>query len=203
MIALRTVKPRVEHRQYSQIAAKNKWVSADESCSRWLKATMVAAFTPVLAAISNMNKSTLTAVAALTANLVLPGFAFSASNSRPNIVVILVDDMGYSDLGCYGGEIRTPHLDELAANGVRFTQFHNTDRCCPTRASLLTGLYPHQAGVGHMVEERRDPMGRVRPGYSGRLNDHCITIALAAGWLARCPAEGRPWRLEQGNAVRS
>ncbi len=57
---------------------------------------------------------------------------------RPNIVVVLVDDMGFSDLGCYGSEIPTPHLDALAANGIRFTQFYNTGRCCPTRASLLT-----------------------------------------------------------------
>ena len=70
---------------------------------------------------------------------------------RPNIIIILADDMGYSDIGCYGGEIKTPNLDTLAANGLRFTQFYNTARCCPTRASLLTGLYPHQAGVGHMM----------------------------------------------------
>jgi hypothetical protein len=67
---------------------------------------------------------------------------------RPNIILILVDDMGYSDIGCYGGEIKTPNLDHLAANGVRFSQFYNTSRCCPTRAALLTGLYSHQAGVG-------------------------------------------------------
>ena len=60
---------------------------------------------------------------------------------RPNIITILVDDMGFSDLGCYGGEIETPHLGQLAENGVRFTQFYNTSRCCPSRASLLTGLY--------------------------------------------------------------
>ena len=61
--------------------------------------------------------------------------------------------MGFSDLGCYGGEIDTPNLDALAAGGVRFTQFYNTARCCPTRASLLTGLYPHQAGIGHMMDD--------------------------------------------------
>ena len=75
----------------------------------------------------------------------------SAPDRRPNILVVLSDDMGFSDLGCYGGEITTPNLDALAAGGVRFTQFYNTARCCPTRASLLTGLYPHQAGVGHMM----------------------------------------------------
>ncbi len=90
---------------------------------------------------------------------------------RPNIIVILVDDMGFSDLGCFGSEIPTPNLDALANNGVRFTQFYNTGRCCPTRASLLTGLYPHQAGVGHMTDDKH------LPGYEGRLNDRCATIA--------------------------
>src|SRR6266516_1503374 len=78
---------------------------------------------------------------------------------RPNIVVILSDDMGFSDLGCYGSEIRTPNLDRLAANGLRFTQFYNTARCCPTRASLLTGLYPHQADVGGMAGNPTDVPG--------------------------------------------
>jgi len=66
---------------------------------------------------------------------------------RPNIVIIMADDLGYSDIGCYGGEIHTPNLDGLAADGVRFNQFHNAARCCPTRASLLTGKYPHQVGL--------------------------------------------------------
>jgi len=99
-----------------------------------------------------------------------------AAATKPNIVVILVDDMGYSDIGCYGGEINTPNLDKLAQTGVRFTQFHNTARCCPTRAALLTGLYPHQAGVGHMTQEHHDADGHLLAGYSGRLNDHCLTI---------------------------
>lgn len=96
-----------------------------------------------------------------------------AKPAKPNIVVILVDDMGYSDLGCYGSEINTPNLDRLAANGVRFTQFYNTARCCPTRAALLTGLYQHQAGVGHMAGN--DGL----PGYQGYLNDRCVTLAEA------------------------
>lgn len=90
---------------------------------------------------------------------------------RPNIVLIMADDMGISDLGCYGSEIRTPNLDRLAARGLRFTQYYNTARCCPTRAALLTGLYPHQAGVGHMVGDAG------WPGYRGYLNDRCVTIA--------------------------
>ena len=90
---------------------------------------------------------------------------------RPNIILIMSDDMGFSDIGCYGGEINTPNLDGLASHGLRFTQFYNTARCCPTRASLLTGLYQHQAGVGHMMSD--DGV----PGYRGDLNKHCLTIA--------------------------
>jgi len=93
------------------------------------------------------------------------------SDSRPNIILILADDMGYSDIGCYGSEIETPNLDELGEGGIRFTQMYNCARCCPSRASLLTGLYPHQAGVGHMVHN----LGV--PAYQGYLNDNCITIA--------------------------
>ncbi|MEZ6135435.1 MAG: arylsulfatase [Pirellulaceae bacterium] len=95
----------------------------------------------------------------------------STAADRPNIVLIMSDDMGFSDIGCYGGEIPTPTLDSLASNGLRFTQFYNTGRCCPTRASLLTGLYPHQAGVGHMMSD--DGL----PGYQGDLNGQCRTIA--------------------------
>ena len=92
-------------------------------------------------------------------------------NKKPNIILILNDDMGYSDIGCYGGEVRTPHLDELASGGLRFTQFYNTARCCPSRASLLTGLHPHQAGVGHMMGD--DGLD----GYRGDLNNRCVAIA--------------------------
>lgn len=90
---------------------------------------------------------------------------------RPNVVLILCDDMGYSDIGCYGSEISTPNIDRLAAGGVRFTQTYNCGRCCPTRASILTGLYPHQAGVGHMIHDYGFP------GYQGFLNDRCVTVA--------------------------
>ena len=90
---------------------------------------------------------------------------------RPNIIIAMADDMGWSDIGCYGGEIKTPNLDKLAANGVRFTQFYNTGRCCPTRATLLTGTYAHQAGIGHMMGSRN------LPGYKGDLNKNVRTIA--------------------------
>ncbi len=95
---------------------------------------------------------------------------------RPNIVIILVDDMGFSDLGCYGGEIETPNIDQLAAGGLRFTQFYNSGRCCPTRASLMTGLHPHQVGIGHMTAPPKKPLGFEGP-YQGYLNDNCVTIA--------------------------
>jgi arylsulfatase len=97
--------------------------------------------------------------------------AGAEESSRPNIILIMSDDMGISDIGCYGSEIETPVLDGLAANGVRFTQFYNTARCCPTRASLLTGLYPHQAGVGHMMNDRG------LDGYQGNISSNCMTIA--------------------------
>ena len=90
---------------------------------------------------------------------------------RPNIILIMGDDMGYSDLSCYGGEVNTPHLDGLAADGLRYTHFYNTARCCPTRASLLTGLYPQQAGVGHMMSDRGTPA------FKGDLSDQAVTIA--------------------------
>jgi arylsulfatase len=101
----------------------------------------------------------------------LPTTALARATQRPNVVLLMADDMGYSDIGCYGGEIRTPNVDRLAANGLRFTNFFNTARCCPTRASLMTGLYPHQAGVGWMTADWK------KDGYRGQLNDRCMTIA--------------------------
>ncbi|MFV1994381.1 MAG: arylsulfatase, partial [Verrucomicrobiales bacterium] len=97
--------------------------------------------------------------------------SLSHASPPPNIIVMMADDMGFSDIGCYGGEIETPNLDRLAAGGLRFTQFYNTARCCSTRASLMTGLYPHQAGVGHMMDDRG------QDGYRGNLNRHSVTIA--------------------------
>lgn len=112
----------------------------------------------------------------------LAGIAVTGGEeTRPNVVVVLVDDMGFSDIGCYGSEIETPNLDALAANGLRFRQFYNTGRCCPTRAALLTGLYSHQAGIGHMTGDYK------HPGYRGFLNDQCVTlgkVASQAGYLS-------------------
>lgn len=100
----------------------------------------------------------------------------AADPPRPNVLLILADDMGYSDVGCYGGEIETPHVDALAAAGLRFTRFHNAGRCCPTRASLMTGLHPHEAGIGHMTAPPGQPLGFSGP-YQGHLNDRCVTLA--------------------------
>ncbi len=97
---------------------------------------------------------------------------FATTTNKPNILVILADDLGFSDLGCYGGEIRTPNLDALAANGLRFSQSYNSSRCCPSRASLLTGLYPHQAGIGAMTGKDQGS-----PGYRGRLSAQTVTLA--------------------------
>lgn len=92
-------------------------------------------------------------------------------DKRPNIIIILADDMGFSDVGCYGGEISTPTIDWLATNGLRFSQFYNTSRCCPTRASLLTGLYSHKAGIGNMSFDQG------QEGYRGYLTENTITLA--------------------------
>ena len=119
----------------------------------------------------------------------------SAAGGKPNIIVILVDDMGFSDLSCYGSEIPTPNLDALAANGVRFTQFYNTARCCPTRAALLTGLYSHQTGVGHMMEDKGVP------GYQGHLNDSCVTIAEVLKPAGYFTAMSGKWHVGQHAGV--
>ncbi|MGD9127076.1 MAG: arylsulfatase [Planctomycetia bacterium] len=96
----------------------------------------------------------------------------TSADRRPNIMVIMVDDMGYSDLGCYGGELDTPNIDRLARNGLRYTQCYNCGRCCPTRASLMTGLYPHATGLGFMANQDAG-----KPGYRGDLNQQCMTVA--------------------------
>ncbi len=121
--------------------------------------------------------------------LALAAAAFGAP--RPNIVLIMADDMGFSDAGCYGGEIRTPNLDRLAAKGVRFSHFYNAGRCCPTRAALMTGLYPHQAGVGRMTFDER------LPGYRGRLTEETVTIAEVLRQAGYQTAMAGKWHLSE------
>ncbi len=136
----------------------------------------------------------------------LPGGARAAQEApRPNIVLILADDLGFSDLGCYGGEIRTPNLDALAANGLRFARFYNSARCCPSRASLMTGLYPNQAGVGGMVSAKPGPAR----GYRGQLHrPECGTIAEVlrdAGYftaISRASGTSDPSRPPRGASTR-
>ncbi len=115
-------------------------------------------------------------------------FSFSLFNSvtllaenRPNIVLVMVDDMGYSDIGCYGSEIPTPNIDRLAEGGIRFSQFYNASRCCPTRAALLTGINQHQTGIGHMMSEGRFNFDYGVDGYRGQLNRSCVTLAKVLG----------------------
>lgn len=136
----------------------------------------------------NLAQTTGTIVRLAAAITLLSSIAHPADaqeTKRPNIVVILADDLGFSDIGCYGGEIATPNLDGLARRGVRFTEFYNAARCCPSRAALLTGLYPHQAGVGDMVDayaaKQRERLAS--PAYTDRLRPEVPTLAelLRAG----------------------
>ncbi len=128
-----------------------------------------------------MNKKNNFPVLKYWSLMALSGISVSAfsgekgTGSRPNIVLIMADDMGYSDIGCYGSEISTPNIDKLAAQGLRFRNFYNNAKCCPTRASLLTGLNNHEAGMGNMVTMDDKP---IEPGpYQGFLNQNCVTLA--------------------------
>lgn len=117
------------------------------------------------------------------------------TDSRPNIILIMADDLGYSDLGCYGGEINTPTLDLLASKGIRFTQFYNAGRCCPTRASLLTGLYPHQAGIGQMT------MDAGKPGYRGFLTANTVTLAEVLKGAGYSTGMAGKWHVSETRAL--
>ncbi|QDK82084.1 arylsulfatase [Spirosoma sp. KCTC 42546] len=116
---------------------------------------------------------------------------------KPNIIVIMADDMGFSDLGCYGGEIHTPNIDFLAANGIRYTQFYNTSRCCPTRASLLTGLYNHQAGIGKMTDAEDEP------GYRGHMTENTVTLAEVLKSAGYQTAMTGKWHVSNTNVQKS
>jgi len=128
---------------------------------------------------------------------------------RPHIILIMVDDMGFADLGYHGSEIDTPNIDALAHGGVRFSQFYNSGRCCPTRATLMTGLHPHQVGIGHMTQSPGSNRGAGKPpAYQGYLNRNCVTLAevlkpagyatlMAGKWHLGHNAEDR-WPLQRG-----
>lgn len=140
-----------------------------------------------------MNKSILGLTAALSATSI-----WAQKDTRPNILIILADDLGYSDIGCYGGEIQTPNLNKLAGNGIRFTHFYNCSRSCPTRASLLTGLYQHQAGIGRMTFDDH------KPGYRGTMTHNGVTIAEVlkeagynTAWVGKWHVAETPLRPDQ------
>jgi arylsulfatase A-like enzyme len=113
-------------------------------------------------------------IQSLVTLILFPVILTSCSEDQPppNIVLILCDDMGFSDPGCYGGEIETPNIDRLAMDGVRMTRVYNSARCCPSRASLFTGLYPHQAGIGYFAN-----FDKGAPGYTGFLQDRSVGIS--------------------------
>lgn len=123
----------------------------------------------------------------ITFALILLPLLEGQAGTKPNIIVVLVDDMGYSDTGAYGGEVRTPNIDRLARGGLRFTQAYNSARCCPSRASLLTGLYSHQAGIANFTGP--DRTAKKGPAYLGRLNKKCVTLGevlSGAGYSTYC-----------------
>lgn len=123
--------------------------------------------------------------------LIFSTLLWTSAAERPNIIVVMVDDMGFSDIGCYGGEIETPNLDALANQGVRFTQFYNTARCSPSRASLITGLYPHQAGMGYL-DSLIQPESK---GTHGQLDARCVTIAEVLGSAGYHTSIAGKWHL--------
>ncbi|PAW66533.1 MAG: arylsulfatase [Opitutia bacterium Tous-C1TDCM] len=142
---------------------------------------------PLLLSVPSVP-SVLWVLSLLSSTLPAAAAPAAAPTPKPNLVIILADDMGFSDIGSYGSEIPTPHLDALARSGLRFSQFYNTARCSPTRAALLTGLDPHSAGMGTLAEDpnKRAP-ANAAPGYQEFLNDRCVTIAEAlkpAGYKA-------------------
>lgn len=136
-------------------------------------------------------------LAALPARADAAAGGSGGGHKQPDLVLIMADDMGFCDIGCYGSEIRTPHLDALAASGVRFTHFYNGARCCPSRAALLTGLYAHQAGMGGMEPDRKVP------GYRGNINRQCVTIAEALKQNGYSTYMSGKWHLTRNSRART
>lgn len=144
-----------------------------------------------------MKRSTITIT--LLWLTMLMGRLHAAEN--PNVIIIMVDDMGFSDIGCYGGEIQTPNIDALAAGGIRFSRFYNASRCCPTRASLMTGLHPHLTGIGHMTNSpgtNSQDRGEAFPNYRGFLNRQCATVGELLGAAGYSSYLAGKWHLGEG-----
>ena len=131
--------------------------------------------------MSLTRRSFLRALSEAGACAAMPTWAAKTpSATRPNVILVLADDLGFSDIGCYGGEIPTPNLDALAAGGLRFSHFRNAARCCPARASLLTGQWPHQTGIGHMASNAAwSAKYFINGGYAGDLRPETRTLAGA------------------------
>lgn len=139
-------------------------------------------------------QQTAAAAAAAAVSPVAVADAPSLANTRPNIILILADDMGYSDIGPFGSEIDTPNLNRLAKNGMTMSQYYNNPRCCPSRASIMTGLYPHQAGMGMMTADyERYPF----PAYAGNLSKQTVTIPEALKTAGYNTAMTGKWHLTQ------
>lgn len=145
----------------------------------------------------NISRRKLLAGSAAVAALSAPALSWAASKRPPNIVIILADDLGFSDLGCYGSEIPTPNIDALAGQGIRFTQFYNCAFCSPSRAALLTGTYPHQAGLGKLEQFPIEGS----QGTLGRLTDRVVTSAEVLGQAGYFTAMAGKWHLGISHGV--
>lgn len=141
-----------------------------------------------------MKLKSLSAIAVTAFTLPL----LAQTSRKPNFVVVLVDDVGFADFSCYGGAIPTPNIDKLAQHGVRMSQMYNCARSCPSRAALLTGLYPQQAGVGHMTE---DLSAQSSAAYQGYLNNNCVTLPEVMNTNGYFTAMVGKWHVGQNNGV--
>lgn len=145
----------------------------------------------------SLSKTTVTRLLTISFLLSAITHMTAAAHQAPSIVLMMADDLGFSDLGCYGSEIATPNLDQLAARGIRFTNFSNTSRCCPSRASLLTGLYSHQAGLGGMTHAGKGP------GYQGQLRGNVATLPEVLAGHGYSTAMVGKWHLTLSKSIDS